>query len=78
MQLPTDSSQPGAPSYPTQPPPAQGNSNRTLIIVIVALLVLCCCCALAAILIYLYQNGDEILRQMNQSSALPWHLLPLM
>jgi len=39
--------------------------------------VLCCCCALAAVLIYLYQNGDEILRQINQSSALPWHMLPL-
>ncbi len=77
MQLPTDSSQPGTPSYSVQPPPAQGNSNRTLIIAIVVLIVLCCCCALAAALIYLYQNGDEILRQINQSSALPWHMLPL-
>jgi hypothetical protein len=76
MQLPTDSSpQPGAPGYPVQPPPAK-NNNRTIIIVVVVLLVLCCCCALGAAAIYLYQNGDQILRQINQSSALPWHMLP--
>jgi hypothetical protein len=78
MQLPTDSSpQPGAPGYPVQPPPAQSGSNRTIIIVVVVLLVLCCCCAAAGLGYWLWQNGDEIMRQINQSSALPWHTLPL-
>jgi hypothetical protein len=76
MQLPYDSSQPGAPGY-AAPPPAKGGGNKTIIIVVVVLLVLCCCCALAGAGIYLYQNGDEIMRQINQSSALPWHTLPL-
>ena len=76
MQLPTDS-QPGAPGYPVQPPPAQSGSNRTIIIVIVVVLVLCCCCAAAGLGYWLWQNGDELMRQINQSSALPWHMLPL-
>ena len=77
MQLPTDSSQPGAPGYPVQPPPAQSGGNRTIIIVVVVLLVLCCCCALAGAGIYLYQNGDEIMRQINSTSQVPWGMLPL-
>ena len=76
MQLPTDSSQPGAPGYPVQPPPAQSGSNRTIIIVIVVVLLLCCCCAAAGLGYWLWQNGDELMRQINQSSALPWHMLP--
>jgi hypothetical protein len=75
MQLPYDSSQPGAPGYAA--PPAKGGSSKTILIVVVVLLVLCCCCALVGAGVYLYQNGDEIMRQINQSSALPWHTLPL-
>ena len=78
MQLPTDSSQPGAPGYPVQPPPAQSGSNRTIIIVVVVLLVLCCCCAARRrSAICLYQNGDEIMRQINQFIGIPWGMLPL-
>jgi hypothetical protein len=76
MQLPYDSSQPGAPGY-AAPPPAKGGGNKTVIIVVVVLLVLCCCCALAGAGIYLYQNGDELMRQINSSSQIPWNLLPL-
>jgi len=76
MQLPYDSSQPGAPGY-AAPPPAKGGGNKTVIIVVVVLLVLCCCCALAGAGIYLYQNGDELMRQINSSSEVPWGMLPL-
>jgi hypothetical protein len=76
MQLPYDSSQPGGAGY-AAPPPAKGGGNKTVIIVVVVLLVLCCCCALVGASIYLYQNGDEIMRQINSSSALPWGMLPL-
>ena len=75
MQLPYDSSQPGAPGY-AAPPPAQGGGNKTVIIVVVVLLVLCCCCVLAGAGIYLYQNGDEIMRQISQAQF-PWGMLPL-
>ncbi len=77
MQLPYDSSQSGAPGYPVQPPPARSGSNRTIIIVVVVLLVLCCCCVLVGAGVYLYQHGDEIMRQINSTSQVPWGMLPL-
>jgi len=76
MQLPTDSSQPGAPGYPVQPPPAQSGGNRTIIIVIVVVLLLCCCCAAAGLGYWLWQNGDELMRQINSTSQIPWGMLP--
>ncbi len=75
MQLPYDSSQPGAPGYAA--PPAKGGGNRTVIIVVVVLLVLCCCCAAAGLGYWLWQNGDELMRQINSTSHVPWGLLPL-
>jgi flagellar basal body-associated protein FliL len=76
MQLPYDSSQPGAPGY-AAPPPAQGGGNKTIIIVVVVVLLLCCCCAAAGLGYWLFQNGDELMRQINSSSKVPWGMLPL-
>ncbi len=64
------------PPPPASPPPAQSNS-RTIIIVVVVVLVLCCCCSLAGLGYWLYNNGDELIRQMNSISAVPHNLLPL-
>jgi len=57
------------------PPPAQSNS-RTIIIIVVVVLLLCCCCALAGAGYWLYNNGDQIMRELDISQA-PWELLLL-
>lgn len=62
--------------YPPPPQPPAPKSNRTLIIVIVVVLVLCCCCCIGGLGYGLWTNGDEIMRQINDLSALP-NLLPL-
>jgi TRAP-type C4-dicarboxylate transport system permease small subunit len=75
MQLPYDSSQPGAPGYAA--PPAKGGSSKTIIIVVVVLLVLCCCALVSGGAYYLYQNGDKIFGVTpGPQSMLPF-VLPL-
>jgi len=60
---------------PVQYPPPAGmppekKSNKTLIIilVIVAVLLLCCCCG--AIGWFLWNNGDQIIEQLEQMGQL--------
>ena len=71
MQLPTDSSQPGAPGY-AAPSPAKGGGNKTVIIVVVVLLVLCCCCAvIAAVALF-----PAVQEQIESISSLLMPFLP--
>lgn len=47
------------PVTPAPMPEEPKKNNTALIIGIVAAVLICCCCA-GIILIYLYQNGDQI------------------
>jgi hypothetical protein len=60
---------------PVSPPPAKSN-NRTIIIVVVVVLLLCCCCTVGGVGYWLWNNGDQLLRQLNTSQT-PWGMLPL-
>jgi hypothetical protein len=63
--------------YSSPPQPPAQNNNRTIIIIVVVVLLLCCCCFIAGLGYWLWNNGDELMRQIEQStSALP-SLLPL-
>jgi hypothetical protein len=42
------------------PMPEEPKKNNTLLYVGIAAAVLLCCCCLGIVLIYLYQNGDQI------------------
>jgi hypothetical protein len=66
------------PESPNLPPPVPGGakkSNKTWIIVVVVLLVLCCLCSCAAIGVYLWNNGDQIMNEMQIQTGM---LLPLL
>lgn len=49
------------------------NQRRTIIIVVVVLLVLCCCCAALGAGYWLWNNGDNLLKQWGITSQ----VLPL-
>jgi len=67
----------GVQYYPPAPQPPAKNNNQTIIIIVVAVLLLCCCCSLAGLGYWLWNNGDWLMRQIEQNtSALPG-LLPL-
>jgi hypothetical protein len=61
--------QPVRPPEPPAPlPPAKpaGGHRNTWIIVIIILVVLCCCCVvIGGVGYYLYQNGDQIMQNMQ-------------
>ena len=49
------------PMQPASVPPAQPKSSKTWLIILVVVLVVCCVCALgAAVLVWLWNNGDRI------------------
>ena len=54
----------GTPITPQEP---KKNNTTIIVIVVVAVLLLCCCCL---ILVFGYNYGDTILRELNYS-ALP-------
>ena len=58
------------PQTPLSPPPAKSN-NRTLIIIVVVVLLLCCCCMVAGVGYWLWNNGDQLLRDLDISQV-PW------
>ena len=64
---------PPPPPLVSTPPPPKDN-NRTLIIIVIVVLMLCCCCCAAAGAIWLWNNGDQFMREI---SVLPWGMLPL-
>lgn len=57
--------------FPAPPVPVPPKRNNTVWIVVAIAVVLLCCCCLAIVLIYLYQNGDQIF-------DLPRSLVPLL
>jgi len=61
------------PDLPPPIPPEQKKSNKTWIIVLIVVLVLCCLCSCTAAGIWLWNNGDSLLEQMNTGMG----MLPL-
>ena len=55
--------------------PAKSNT-RTIIIIVVVVLLLCCCCTVAGVGYWLWNNGDQLLRDLDISHV-PWGMLPL-
>lgn len=51
-------------SYPSATPPPAKKSNRIWIIIGVVILLLCCCCLLVAG-VWLWQNGDSFIQDME-------------
>jgi hypothetical protein len=61
------------PESPNLPPPVPGGakkSSKTWIIVLVIVIILCCLCSCAAAGIYLWNNGDQIMNEMNIETSL--------
>lgn len=75
-QVPAPGSIPEPDQSNLPPPIPQGakKSNKTWIIVLVVVLVLCCLCTCVAIAAYLYNNGDQIMNEIQMQSGM---LLPL-
>ena len=63
------------PQPPSSPPPAKSNT-RTIIIIVVVVLLLCCCCTVAGVGYWLWNNGDQLLRDLDISKV-TWGMLPL-
>jgi hypothetical protein len=64
-----------AQDFGTTEPPFQEprRTNRSIVITIIVLIVLCCCCAAILAGYWLWNNGDQLLEQLNIQV---WNFLP--
>ncbi len=57
-----------SPDLPPPMPPEQKKSNKTWIIVLVVVVVLCCLCSCIGIGTWMWNNGDSLMEQIQQSA----------
>ena len=69
-------SPPPPPSVSMAPQEPKKSNNRIWLIVAIVVLLLCCCCCGLGLGISLWQNGDQLLRQLGVSQ-IPQAILPM-
>lgn len=67
--------EPESSNLPPPVPHGAKKSSKTWIIVLVVVLVLCCLCTCVSAGIYLWNNGDQIMNEMQIETSM---LLPLL
>jgi len=70
VSAPGSFSEPESPNLPPPMPQGAKKSSKTWIIVLVVAIVLCCLCSCAAAGIYLWNNGDQIMNEMQIETSL--------
>ena len=67
--------EPESPNLPPPMPPGAKKSSKTWIIVLVVIIALCCLCSCIGTGLYLWNNGDQIMNELQIETSL---VLPLL